>query len=259
MFAEFLHGPFRAVEAAMKQHAKKWATQYKKSASFPPCHEIAATAGTIVLTHDISDLNRNTPNWRVYFVRALGSEIAQTLQWQDYKNVASAFEAHMLGTAWGALDYAVSHVAPNALENVTRRLEALAQFWRPLESLLYIDRVWNEPVSLQDLITHHYAILFAQWNPSGKCAGPDDLRKAVATMRRATKEDVDTSAKMALLQLAQGDDRVRNRATLLARDRLETLWSEALTDEERSDVGGLHPGALRRALYVLDKAADLEK
>ncbi len=254
MFGSFLYGPFPTVDRTVKQLSKKWAKHYKNSSNFPACPEIAATSGSLVITNEIADLARNSAHWRVYFVRPLGSGIAQELEWQDHKNVLAAFESQMLQCAWGALDYVIGHVAPNALENVTSRLEALAQFWCPLEALRYIYLEFARPVSLQEMVARHYAILFEYWCTSGNIAGPNQLIDTVAAMRRATAADVETAIKEALLQLTKTDSRVKNRAALFDKSSLESLWSEILTSDERADLTGFHIGALRRAMYTLDEA-----
>jgi len=253
LFAEFLNGTFASVKKRVDAIAKKWATRYRQDGSFPEASELAVDPGSTILTNDLSDLVRGQTLWRTYFVRALGSGISQALQWKDHERVSSVFEKSVIGTAWGSLDFALGHVAPNSRENVANRLESLIRFWPELDTLQYRDRDAAVDVSLSQIVSRHFDLLLQQWSGSVRAETPEAILSAVSELRKASRTELDQAVRDIMFRLAGADPRVKNRGALTDRSFFDDLWSRTLTDKEQEGLTGFHVGDLKRALYILDE------
>jgi hypothetical protein len=255
-FAEFLYGTFATVQRKTKEMALKLATQYRKDGTFLRPSEISVTSGSIILTSDLSDFVRTSAQWRVYFVRALGSSILQALQWQDHERVASTFDAWTRQFSWGALDTALGHVAPNSLLVVARRLKSLIEFWPQLEKLRFIDADARIQLTLAEIVQSHYNLLIGQWVPTPSTDTRANIMYAVAAMCKASPSEVENHIVEALVNLAKKDSRIKHRNVIEDPSQLRELLSSALDQKEYEDLTGLHISTLRRALYILDETVE---
>lgn len=252
VFAKFLFGSFAAVKRKVGSEADRWTRQYREHKTFPVPAEALVAPGSLVMTSDISDFQRESDRWRVYFTRALGSAIHKALKWRDHERVAADFEDATTRFSWGALDAAVGHLFPNSLPVVSRRLKAVLGFWEPLDTLQYIGRDAQLPLSLAELLRSHYEPLIEAWLGRPASDVRSDLGEVVARMESASAEDVRDKVTEALLDLAQTDTRIKNREALRSRARTAAML-ETLEPREYDNLTGLYVPALNQILYGFDE------
>src|SRR5690606_38700155 len=193
-FPAFCHGTFSELQRRVLRVAKSWATAYEALRSFPP---VSATvdlwpvpAGAVIRTCVATDLQRNVPAWRSYFVSRLCSAICERLDGRDVRDVFLDFENHVVPFAWGALDAAIAQAVTRTRSRQAIRIRTLLLHWEALASFQYVGRAGLTPVSLEALVRHHYGGLLTMWSGA---AGGDlqaTLLSAVSRMEWATQAEM---------------------------------------------------------------------
>jgi hypothetical protein len=252
-FATFLHGRFSELEHRLRSEARIWASVYQERQVFPEPAVAPVARDSTIYTHDASDFERGSNQWRTYFASALGNAICETLEWHDYARVSTEFEAHTQRYSWGTLDAAVAHVAPNSLDAAKRRLTSLMQFWPALSTLRYIDLEPAQPLPLGDLIQSHYKQFLAMYLDKPRGDPRADLESALQNAERASVAQVEESVIESLHRLSHTDTRIRHPQALQERSRLKAMVGD-LEPGEYANLTGLHVPALKSALYLFDDA-----
>src|SRR4051794_9771177 len=134
----FLHGSFSEVQRKTREEGRRCAGHYRKDGTFPAPRELQEVpAGQGVLTHEVADLQRERPAWRLYMVGGVVDALCEAMEWNTPATLSSLYEAFCRGTAWGALYFALSHEPPVSAERMAQRFTAVLRFWEPLLSTRY--------------------------------------------------------------------------------------------------------------------------
>src|SRR4051794_36191527 len=65
----FLYGSFSAVQRKTREEGHRCAERYRKDGAFPAPRQLQEVPpGQVVLTHEVADLQREQPAWRLYMV-----------------------------------------------------------------------------------------------------------------------------------------------------------------------------------------------
>ncbi|WP_233261750.1 hypothetical protein [Vitiosangium sp. GDMCC 1.1324] len=144
-----------------------------------------------MLTHEVSDFQRERPAWRLYMVSTLMGNLSETLsgEWQNPFPVRDAYEAFFRETAWGALYFAIDPDAPRSAALTALRLQAALRFWEPLHSARYFFKTLGAAHTLEELMAASCAWAMDAWCPVGEASVRARLEIAAERMARATRED----------------------------------------------------------------------
>jgi hypothetical protein len=186
----FLQGTFAAVQRKTRTEGRRCAEQYRENGSFPASHELLTVPpGEVVLTHEVADLQRERPAWRLYMISSVMGALGDALNWQDTSQVRARYEASCLETPWGALYFAVTQPGVLRPERVARRLQAVLRFWEHLESARYLFKTLNPVLTLDELMNAACDWAMDTWGPAGETSVRARLETATELMARATRED----------------------------------------------------------------------
>ncbi|MFL5343603.1 MAG: hypothetical protein ACJ8AT_02360 [Hyalangium sp.] len=187
--------------------------------------------GTLVLTHEIADFQRERPAWRLYMVFNVISGLCEALDWQNSFQIGDAYEKFCRESSWGALYFMISQTAPMSAERVALRLQAVLRFWEPLQSVRYLFKRLNAVLTLEELMIASSDWAMDAWCPMGEASVRQRLELAAERMARATREDC---------------------LEAIVRQMPRAL--EAARDLKHRDVLA-NPGLLRQHLATLDPAS----
>lgn len=186
----FLHGAFAAVQRKTRTEGLRCAGQYRENGSFSSPHELLAVAPVdVVLTHEVADLHRERPAWRLYMVASVMGAIGDALDWQDTAQVRARYEASALEAPWGALYFAVTQPGVLRPERVARRLQAVTRFWEDLQSSRYLFKTLSPVLTVDELMMAACGWAMEAWGPVGEASIRARLEIATEVMARATRED----------------------------------------------------------------------
>lgn len=186
----FLHGTFPNVDRRTRQEGRRCGEQYRKDGSFPPPREmLEVAAGEVIIAHEVVDLHRERPAWRLYMVTGVLRGVNEALDFQDIFPVRDAFEAFCRETPWGALHFTVEQNAPRSAARTALCLKALLRFWEPLQSARYLFKKLDAVLTLEDLMRAACGWVMDAWCPMGEAAVRARLEDAAERMGRATRED----------------------------------------------------------------------
>ncbi|MFL5358936.1 hypothetical protein [Archangium sp.] len=188
----FLLGTFPAVQQKVRKEGLRCGEQYRKDATFPnPRQMLEVPAGEVVLTHEITDFQRERPAWRLYLASNLMGHLSETPsgEWQNPFPVRDAYEAFFRQTAWGALFFVTANDAPRSAERTALRLQALLRFWEPLQPARYLFKTLGAAHTLEELMVASCNWAMDAWCPEGGSSVRARLETAAERMARATRED----------------------------------------------------------------------
>jgi hypothetical protein len=210
---------------------------------------------TVVLTHEVTDFQRERPAWRLYMVFNVVSGLCEALDWQNAFQVSDAYEAFSRETAWGALYYATAQEAPMSAERTALRLKAVLRFWEPLQSVRYLFKTLNAVLTLEGLMMASNDWAMDAWCPAGEGAVSTRLEMAAQRMACATKEDSIEAILRQMPRALESTRDLKHRHVLadpsFQRERLAVLAPEAF---ER--VSGACTSDLLGQLYAWDRQLD---
>ncbi len=186
----FLYGAFAAVQGKTQTEGLRCAEQYREHGSFhAPDELLTVPPGGVVLTHEVADLQRERPAWRLYMVSSVMGALGDALNWQDTSQVRARYEASCIETPWGALYFAVTQPGVLRPERVARRLQAVLRFWEHLESARYLFKILNPVLTLDELMIAACDWAMDAWCVAGEPSVRARLETATEFMSRATRED----------------------------------------------------------------------
>ena len=153
-----------------------------------PQASLEVPAGDLLIAHEVVDFQRERPAWRLYMVSNILGSLCDALDWQNSSQVREVYEAVHRETAWGALYFAISQLAPMSAERMGVRLKAVLRFWDSLQSVRYRFGTPSAALSMEELME-----ATCNWATDAWCAtGPAvraRLEAAAERMTRATRED----------------------------------------------------------------------
>ncbi|MBN1208645.1 MAG: hypothetical protein JXB05_27540 [Myxococcaceae bacterium] len=249
----FLHGIYPAIHRNARAEGRRCAEQYQKNGSFlPPRRMSEVPPGDVVLTHVVSDFQRERPAWRLYMVSEVMGALTEALNWQDTFGVRDTYEAFFRETAWGALYFVVSQTGAMSAERVALRLQAVLRFWETLQSARYQFKTLNEVLTLEELMMASCDWAMDAWCPVGDASVRARLEVAAERMARATREDsIEAILRQMPVAFAHADG-LKHRALLadpeLLRQRLMTLEPELF-----AHISGAWTATLIRQLHLWDR------
>jgi hypothetical protein len=188
----FLLGTFPAVQQKTRKEGLRCGGQYRKDATFPaPRQRVEVPPGEVVLTHEITDFQRERPAWRLYLASTLMGHLSETPsgEWQNPFPVRDAYEAFFRQTAWGALFFVTANDAPRSAERTALRLQAVLRFWEPLQSARYLFKSLGVAHSLDELMVASINWAMDAWCAESGSSVRERLEMAAERMARATRED----------------------------------------------------------------------
>jgi hypothetical protein len=128
----FLHGTYASVRRKAMAEGRRCAEQYLEDGSLPAPRELLEVPpGAVVLMKKTIDLQKGHAAWRLYMVSDVREGLHEALDWKDSFHVGDVYEATFRDTPWGAVYYAVSHLAPMEAARVARRLAAVLRCSTP--------------------------------------------------------------------------------------------------------------------------------
>ncbi len=186
----FLHGSFMTVARRTRKEGSRCGEQYRQDTSFPAPRELVEVpSGEVLIAHEVVDFQRERPAWRLYMVSQVISGLCEALDWQNSFQVGDAYEEFCRGTAWGALYFTLSQIAPMSAERVALRLKAVLRFWEPLQSARYLFKTLDNVLTLEGLMLASCDWAMDAWCPVGEASVRSRLELAADRMARATQED----------------------------------------------------------------------
>jgi hypothetical protein len=252
--------------------ARGWAERYRADGTFPEPELSAVGPGTLVFTNEVSDLGpvrivEPVPPGgdladpdpvgavRLYLVRALLDGVHDALGRSNIGAVRAAFEAHIAGSAWGAL--ALTLQAPararDTLAAVQARLGGVMANWDALDTLRYVAAT-RSPISLAELVEPAVDGLLDLWLPARSGDPRRDIPRALAAAGQADRNE-QLAAWLAALARVTG--RLRHADQLTDPARLRTILAGLDPDSlESLSTGSLN--AARTVLHAADRGLDLQ-
>lgn len=255
----FLHGPSIAIKSKTKAEGRRCAKQYQLSGTLPQPRELRTLSpGEVVFTHSIVDFQDHLPAWRLYMV----SEVMMTLYDVDEKNhrhLSNLYETTFRETAWGALYFALTGMAPESAERTALRLQAVVRFWDSLHHGRYLHQTLNTFMSLEELMTDACGWAMDAWCPEGGLSVRSRFEVASERMARATREDCVEAILRQLPRILPFADRNQLNHPEVVMD--PTAWREHLATLDSAEferISGVRPGAVLGRLYMWDRELDLQ-
>ncbi|HYO57117.1 hypothetical protein [Archangium sp.] len=255
----FLHGPYIAIKSKTKAEGRRCAKQYQLNGTLPQPRELRTVSpGEVVFTHSIVDFQDHLPAWRLYMV----SEVMMSLYDVDEKNhrhLGNLYETTFRETAWGALYFALSGMAPESAERTALRLQAVLRFWDSLQHGRYLYQTLNTFMSLEELMTAACGWAMEAWCPEE--GAPVRSRFAVASerMARATKDDCVEAILRQLPRILPFADRSNLNHLEVVMD--STAWREHLATLDAWEferISAVRPGSILERMYVWDRELDIQ-
>ena len=171
------------------REGQRCAEQYRKDGSFPVPRELRDVApGEVVIAHEVVDLHREQPAWRLYLLAKVMGSMADALDWQDIPQVRARYEADCLATAWGALYFAVEQ--PGILRpGRVGRPQAVLRSWEALQQARYGFKPRPQVLTLDELMRTACEWAMRAWGSTEELPVRTRLELAAESMARATRED----------------------------------------------------------------------
>lgn len=186
----FLHGTYRSVQQKARREGLRCGEQYRLEGSFPvPRQMVEVPPGEVLVAHDVVDFQHERPAWRLYLVSNVMDALLDTVDQQNTLPTRDACEAFFLGTAWGALYFALAQMGPVSAERTAKRLQAVLRFWEPLQCARYLFKKVGTAHTLEKLMVASYDWAMDAWCPVGDASVRERLSMAAERMERATRED----------------------------------------------------------------------
>lgn len=249
----FLHGAYTTVHRKAMREGQRCAKQYREKGSLPAPRELLEVPpGEVVVVDKSSDLQRERPVWRLYMLSDVREALCEALDWEDAPQLRDLYEATFRETPWGALYYAVSHIAPMDARCVALRLKAVLHFWGSLQSVRFLFNSPSIPLSLDELMVKSCDWAMEAWCPEGGESIRTCLERAADRMARATREDSIEAILRLLPRILPAARGLKHPAALadpaLWRARLATLDPESF-----SRISAASAANLLQRLYLWDR------
>ncbi|WP_257452804.1 hypothetical protein [Archangium lipolyticum] len=226
----FLQGTFRSVQQKTKREGLRCGEQYREDGTFPaPRQMLEVPAGEVVVAHEVVDLQRERPAWRLYMVSHVMGALAP--DGQSAFPVRDDYEALFRDTVWGALFFATTHMGPVSAERTARRLQSVLRFWEPLQSARYLFKPLRGAQTLEEVMVASCDWAMDAWYPEGGASVRARLEVAAERMARATREDCIDAILREMPRALAHAGKLKHRQMLadpsFQRERLATLdsWS----------------------------------
>ncbi|WNG24170.1 hypothetical protein F0U62_09155 [Cystobacter fuscus] len=186
----FLHGTFRSVQQKTRRDGSRCGEQYREDGTFPvPRQMLEVAPGEIVVAHEVVDLQREHPAWRLYMVSNVIDGLLDAVDSKNTLPARDAYEAALLETAWGALYFTLAQMGPVSAERTARRLQAVLRFWEPLQCARYLFKKLGMAHTLEELMVASCDWAMDAWCPLGEVSVRERLEMAAQRMEKATRED----------------------------------------------------------------------
>jgi hypothetical protein len=251
----FLFGPSAVVHRKAMREGKRCAGKYRKDGSFPlPRELLEVPRGEVVIACGGVDFVRSQPAWRLHMVASVIDGLCKALEWKDMRHVCDLYESFARETVWGALYFAVSHIAPMDAARVGLRLEAMFRFWDSLQSARYLFSSPSALLSLDELMKDACDWVVTAWCPEGGESIRFCLKVAAERMARATKEDcIDAILRQLVVVLPYALARGLKHPDVFSSPR---LWRErlaTLAPDAFARISSAWPANVLERLYLWDK------
>jgi len=186
----FLFGSYVEVHRKATKEGRRCATRYQKEGVFPLPHEmLPVKPGSVVLMDGAADFTREQPAWRPYMLSDMREGLYKALDWKGTAQAREQYESAFRETAWGALHYAITYVAPMDVASFALRFKALLRFWDALQTARYLFTSPDAALTLDELIVAACSWALDAWCPDEGGSVRTRLEGAVERMSTATKED----------------------------------------------------------------------
>ncbi|MFY0564534.1 hypothetical protein ACN28E_11835 [Archangium lansingense] len=253
----FLHGTFRSARQKAKREGLRCGEQYQKDGTFLlPRQMVDVPPGEVVVAHDVVDFQHERPAWRLYMVSDVMSGLREAVNWQNTLLMRDAYEDFCLETAWGALYFVLEQMGPVSAQRTAKRLQAVLNFWEPLESARYLFKKLGMAQTLEEVMVASCDWAMDAWCPLGDDSVRERLATAAERMARATREDCLEAIFREMPRALEHAGKLMHRSVVadpdFQRERLATLDSWSF---ER--VSGARSGDLIWLLTIWDR--ELEK
>jgi hypothetical protein len=224
----FLHGSLSAIQRSAKSEGLRCGRQYQQDGSFPQPRELRTVPhGEVVLTHEVTDFEPERPAWRLYMTSKVIDGLCDTFDWQNSFQLSDAYEEFSRETAWGALYFTLSQVAPMSSESVAQRLQAVLRFWEPLSTVRYLFKTLHVTHTLEELMVASCDWALEAWSPGSNTPVRIRLGQAAERMARATREDCIQVILDQMPRILAREHKLNHRAVLadptFLHERLTTL------------------------------------
>ncbi|MFE8596189.1 hypothetical protein [Archangium violaceum] len=188
----FLHGTFRSVQQKTRREGLRCGEQYRKDGTFPePQQLLEVPPGEVVLTHEVVDIQRERPAWRLYMVSNLMGHLSETSSGEGLNPfpMRNDYETYFRETAWGSLFFATTYLHPMSAERMAQRLHAVLRFWEPLQGARYLFKKLGATHTLEELMVAACGWALDAWSPEKEASVQVRLEKAAERMARASRDD----------------------------------------------------------------------
>jgi hypothetical protein len=254
----FLHGPSSSVQRKTRAEGRRCAKQYRQDGSFPTPRELLTVSpGEVVRVHEVADLQREHPSWRLYMLGGVTDSLCETLDWENSRQVSDSYEAFCRETAWGALYFLVSQEAPLSASRVATRIQAVLRSWEPLQSVRYLFKTLNVVLTLEELLMAASNWAMEAWCPAEIVSIKQRLEVAAAQMAQATRED-STQAILRQMPLAIEHARGLKHREVLVEPEFIRQRLAALEPAAFQRVSGAFTAHLIELLYDWDHELEMQ-
>ncbi len=185
-----LCGPAHSVQRMTRAEGHRSGAHYRKTGFFPAPRQMREVLpGEVVVARGVVDFQRERPAWRLYLVSRVMEGVCEAMEWRNVFQVRDAYEAFCRETAWGALYFAISEIAPKSARCMALRLQAVLRFWEPLQSVRYLFSAPEAPLTLEEVMRASCDWAMEAWCPEGEDSVRARLEVAAERMAQATRED----------------------------------------------------------------------
>jgi hypothetical protein len=186
----FLFGPHALVHRRAMGEGRRCASRYRKDGTLPSPRELLQVPPDgLVVMKAVVDFSREQPAWRLYMMGDVREGLYKALDWKDTARARLAYEESFRETAWGALHYAVTHVAPMDVGCYALRFKALLRSWDSYQSPRYLYTSPAALLTLDELMMAACGWAMEAWCPEVGASVRARLEVAAERMALATRED----------------------------------------------------------------------
>ncbi|MBK8173676.1 MAG: hypothetical protein IPK60_25520 [Sandaracinaceae bacterium] len=250
-FPVFLFGSATRLKMMVKKEATRWLNSREAQGSFPGPVLTSVDPGTVIYLREVSDLNRASSHWRLYFVETLLAEVIEKSDYVNHAGIAIEYEDFVRNYPWGALAVGIGHHFPNSNMVVSKRIRAILAHWNVLASLKFVDQLL-QPVDLSVVMTTHFGDVLSMWLHEARETVKGDLERVVDIMEQASEQNILNRIIRRMQELVLVDTRVLRPDRFNDQDWL----MENLRKLDGIQLSGLTSGylpALRRVIYIFDE------
>jgi hypothetical protein len=222
----FLYGSYAEVHRKATKEGRRCATQYQKDGTFlVPREVLPVKPGSVVLMDGAIDFTREQPAWRLYLLSDVREGLYKALDWKGTSHAREQYEACFRETAWGALHYAITYVAPMDVVSFALRFKSVLRFWDALQTARYLFTSPDALLTLDELMMATCDWAMDAWGPAECGSVRTRLEGAVERMSGATKEDSIKAILRQLPRVLAATQGLKHREVLAD----PAFWNERLT------------------------------